>query len=86
MDTIISKTELDRRATAHRWQGQLPGQVQHCPPLGLELEAGGGGGGGVLQTLCQHRAWQTHLAVSVGCPRMSSMGPRDGVRLWELGE
>lgn len=37
---FISKTELGRRAPAHRGQGQLPGQVQHCPPLGLELEAG----------------------------------------------
>lgn len=29
---FIRKTELGRRTTAHRWQRQLPGQAQHCPP------------------------------------------------------
>lgn len=69
---FISKTELGRRATAHRWQGQLSGQVQHCPPLGLELEAGAGGrGSAVLQILCHHRGLQTQLVASVSHP-----GPR----------
>lgn len=84
----------------HHYQQDRAGQESHSPQVARTAPrsgpalptpgpgAGGWrwGGGGVLQTLCQHRAWQTHLAVSVGCPRMSSMGPRDGVRLWELGE
>ena len=65
---FISKTELGRRATAHRWQGQLPGQVQRCPRLGLELEAGPGEGRAVLQILCHHRGLQTQLVASVSHP------------------